>query len=173
MQSLDQFIAANNGKKVEVNDPTNLYQCMDLAYGWIDNLEIPRAAIAHLYAYQVFTEPNDQTRKYFDIIANNPINSPKPGDLVVWGKKVGYAGHIAVCKEAGIFKLITFDQNWGGASFCRLIDHGWSYSGVLGWLHPRPLTAPLDPFKQVIHDIIYGGEDADTKVSKIKSLIPQ
>src|SRR3990167_3478462 len=163
MQSLDQFIAANNGKKVEVNDPTNLYQCMDLAYAWTDNLRIPRDAIRHLYAYQVFTQPNDLTRKHFDIIGNSPINSPKPGDLVVWGTKVGYAGHIAICKSAGVLSLVTFDQNWAGASFCRLVNHGWSYSGVLGWLRPKPTTAPLDPFKQSIYNIIYSGDSADTK----------
>lgn len=173
MQSLNQFIASNNGKRLEVNDPTNLFQCMDLAYAWTDNLNIPRSTIAHLYAYQVFTQPNADTRKYFDIISNNPLNSPKPGDLVVWSTKVGFAGHIAICNTAGILNLQTFDQNWFGATYCRLVDHGWSYSGVLGWLRPKPTTAPLDPFKQTIHDIIYGGESADTKVSKIKDLIPQ
>ena len=95
--SVNAFVAEWNNKPLEVEDPSNRDQCMDLALGWCDALGIPREAIRHLYAYQVFTEPNDVTRQYFDLIPNSNSLVVEAGDLAVWranGQQTGAAGHI-------------------------------------------------------------------------------
>src|SRR4030042_82719 len=103
-EQFEQFIAlVHSGKlsldgktpdKVEVNDPTNAYQCMDLAYAFCDFISIPRDTIRHLFAYQVYTEPNDLTIKYFEMIPNTSNGVPQCGDLVVFSKDIGgIAGH--------------------------------------------------------------------------------
>jgi hypothetical protein len=145
--SLQQFIDAHKGQPLEVEDSSNRDQCMDLAFGWCDNLGIPHAAIRHLYAYQAFTAPNDTTRQYFDLIAINK-NVPSPGDLVVWGTGVGTAGHIAIFVSGDASNFTSFDQNWdtanyhtaSGEPYCRLVKHSYNY--VIGWLHPRGGNMP-------------------------------
>jgi hypothetical protein len=140
--TLEQFIDAHNGKPLEVEDPSNRDQCMDLAFGWCDNLKIPRETIRHLYAYQAFTAPNDITRQYFDLIAFNK-NAPSRGDLVIWGSGVGSAGHFAVAVSADTSSFTSFDQNWdtanyhtpSGEPYCRLVKHNYNY--IIGWLHPK------------------------------------
>lgn len=136
----NQWKAQVDGKPIEAEDPTNLYQCMDLAFNWCDFLNIPRDTIRHLDAFQVYTEPNGDTANYFDLIANSPDNFPQVGDLVVWGQSVGYAGHIAVCSPiADVNSFISEDQNWSGVQKATAVKH--SYNGVLGWLRPKLTTA--------------------------------
>lgn len=141
--SLQEIINAHNNQPWEVEDPTNRDQCFDLAFGWTDNLGIPRGAIRHLYAYQIFTIANDLTYQYFDIIRNAPDNYPEPGDLVVWGMGVGVAGHVAIAVSANTNSFQSFDQNWDTANYhdgqgnpiCRLVNHNYNY--VIGWLRPK------------------------------------
>lgn len=123
--------------RVEVNDSTNVYQCMDLLYAWLDFLKIPRDTIRHLLAYQVWTEPNDLTIKYFEMIPNTPSGIPPVGSLVVFSTAIGgSAGHIAIgTKDSTINNAVTYDQNFGTDKTCRIVSHG--YSAVLGWLKPR------------------------------------
>jgi hypothetical protein len=139
MASYQDFVNRWNRLPLEVEDPSNRDQCMDLAFGWTDELGIPREAIRHLYAYQVFTEPNDVTRQFFYLIHNTPGGVPAPGDLVVWrpnGRFTGSAGHIDMALEgsdANHFR--AFDQNWAGHSYCEILSH--PYDDVIGWLHPK------------------------------------
>ena len=80
---LIRFIDNLNGQWIEVSDRTNSSQCMDLVYAFIFCLDIPKATIQHLYAYQVYTEATDFTRQYFDLIPNLIDTVPQAGDLVV------------------------------------------------------------------------------------------
>ena len=153
-----QFFNTWNGKPCEVNDPTNKNQCMDLAYAWIDMLKIPRETIGHLYAYQVYTQPKDSTRQYFDLIPNTPTGVPQLGDLVVFGTKVGIAGHICISTGKGnTNQFESFDQNWNGKQYGTLVQH--NYNGVLGWLYPKnvvpaPEMVNKTEFKKKIIDFI-------------------
>lgn len=129
MANLNEFINANNGKGVEVEDPSNRNQCMDLAFAWLDAQGIPRATIRHLYAYQAFTQPSELTKQYFDLVQGNP----SPGDLIVWGTGVGIAGHISIYVSGNYpTGFTTFDQNWPSGSKSHLQWHN-SY-GILGIL---------------------------------------
>ncbi len=138
--SFNQFFKTYNEKFVEGEDINNLYQCMDLAFKWVDMLDIPRTTIRHLYAYEVFTKPNAETFKYFDLIKNTLTNSPQVGDLVVLGTRYGIAGHICIAsKKGGVMKFESFDQNWGKPGYCKLVNHTYNLlpNGTLGWLRPK------------------------------------
>ena len=136
-EKFQEFLNKWQGKYCEVNDPTNLYQCMDLAYAWCDFLQITRDTIRHLYAYEVYTKPNDQTVKYFELIPNTPAGIPPVGSLVVFSKEIGgIAGHISIATgEGDTNSFNSFDQNFGTDKKCRIVNHG--YGPVLGWLKPR------------------------------------
>ena len=140
MITYDQFFAQWNGKPCEVSDPTNPNQCMDLAFAWCDALEIPRVAIAHLYAYQVYTQPIESTYLTFYRIPNTPNAIPKQGDLIVWNYTYnGTAGHIGVCTGRADLKTFdAFEQNDPLKSVCHV--KGYDYNNVLGWLRPLALT---------------------------------
>jgi hypothetical protein len=139
----NEFFTKYNGLPVEVNDPSNPYQCMDLAYAWCDFIQIPRDAIRHLYAYEVYTKPNDLTVKYFEVVPNTPSGIPQIGDLVVFSTKVGTAGHISIATGEGTLNsFVSFDQNFGATvKKAGLITH--PYDAVLGWLRPRVTTTPV------------------------------
>lgn len=138
-QLANNFVARWDQKPLEVEDPSNRDQCMDLAFGWTDSLGIPREAIRHLYAYQVFAQPNAVTNQFFDLVANTPTGVPPAGALVVWkpnGRYTGVAGHIDLAlggSNTNVFR--AFDENWNGHQFCEVLPH--PYDDVLGWLIPK------------------------------------
>ena len=137
--TFEQFIAKYNGKYVDF-DKRYGYQCVDLMRQYCEEvLNISGYTLPPVtYAKQLFTNfPNAGTTR-FTKIYNKPTNSPKRGDIVIWGYYpfvTGWAGHVAICSNAWITGLITFDQNWGNPNFCRYVNH--SYRGVMGWLTPK------------------------------------
>ena len=135
-KKFQEFFNKWNGGFCEVNDPTNKYQCMDLAYAWCDFLEIPRDAIRHLYAKEVYTKATDLTKQYFSLISNSPEGVPEVGDLVVFSEKIGgIAGHISIANGTGDTRNFeSFDQNFGTPKSCRIVKH--DYKAVIGWLRP-------------------------------------
>lgn len=89
---LDRYV----GKPVEAEDPSNLHQCLDWAFKFCDEIQVPRETIRHLYAYEIWTKPNDLTLQYFDYVPNTPNGQPVLGDIVVFGTGVGVAGHVSI-----------------------------------------------------------------------------
>lgn len=169
----DQFYNLYNGKSVEVEDPTNKYQCFDLAFAWCDFLKIPRSAIRHLYAYQIWTQPSAETKKYFDMIPNGPTNVPQVGDIVVFSTTVGYAGHVSIAKNNSTsMNLSSFDQNWSGKQYATSIIH-YNYYGVLGWLRPKSASEPVTDAQKLvkIKEIAHGPGSGDEKVDRIKLVL--
>lgn len=183
------FFSQNNLKPVEVEDPSALDQCMDLAFKWLDTLKIDRASIRHQYAYQVWEQPTDLTRKYFDIIANNPndTNKPSVGDLVVFKRISGIpVGHISIeTGKSDGYNLVSFDQNWDTANYHYVGSNGiWipysrtvihsGYYGVAGWLHPKTAVPPqpLTDAQKVakVHEIAFGSGSGDEKIDRIKQI---
>jgi len=148
-EKLQEFIAlVHTGKlsldgktldKVEVNDPTNLYQCFDLSYAWCDFLQIPRDTIRHLRAYQIYTEPNDLTVKYFEMIPNTPGGVPQVGDIVVFSTDIGgISGHVSIATgEGDTNSFKSLDQNFGDNKLCRIVTHTYTALKGMGWLRPR------------------------------------
>ncbi len=131
--TLDEFINKHNGKYVEAEDPGNINQCMDLVFKYLDEvLGVDRATIRHEYAYQAYTQPNDLTYKYFDLINTG---NPQYGDIIVYGTEVADAGHIEIFIDGDLNNYRSFSQNWSAGSPAHIINHN-SY-GVIGWLHPK------------------------------------
>ena len=158
------------GQKIEDEDPSNPFQCMDAIFKWCDILGIPHAAVRHLYAYEVITSPTDLTRQYFDIIYNSTTNAPSKGDIVVFGKTVGFAGHVAIATDKSTTKdLVTLDQNWNGLQYLRQVTH-YNYYGVIGWLHPKTMTVTDKQKLDMIQQIVFGGDNDSVARSKIKSI---
>lgn len=152
-----QFYNLYNGKPVEVEDPSAKDQCMDLAFAWCDFIGIPRDTIRHQFAYQVWTTPTATTKQYFDMIPNGPSNKPTVGSLVVFDKTVGPAGHISLeTGKSDNINALTFDQNWSGAQYARLISHT-KYTGVVGWLQPKAQTNWDDKVQQMKNALNGGG----------------
>ena len=148
------FFNKYNGKHVESEDPNNPFQCLDLAFAYVDFLQIPRETIRHLNAYEVWTGANDLTRKYFTLIPNTPTGVPGQGDLVVFNTVVGPSGHICIANGVGdtnTFK--SLDQNWAGHKFATTETH--NYNGVLGWLH------------------VTGGVNYEAKYNELKTYVQQ
>ncbi len=135
----DDFFNQWNGKFCEVEDESNKNQCFDLAFQYCDFLGVPRTAIRHLNASQIYTGPNDETIQYFEFVPNTPQGVPCKGDMIVWG---GTVGHVAVSVGEGDTNSFTsFDQNWPIGSPCHFQSH--DYTNVLGWL--RPKNSPSSP----------------------------
>lgn len=133
--TLESFVSKYNGKYVDYDGKWGC-QCVDLLRQYLkerlglDPYCLPTVA----YAKEIYTKFNPNN-KYFVKVANNPTNVPDKGDIVIWGPHpfvTGWAGHVAIFTNGDVNSLITFDQNWGNPSYCRLVRH--SYRGVLGWL---------------------------------------
>lgn len=148
---LNRFVDNTNGQFIEVSYKEAIYQCMDLAYLWAFCLDIPKAAVQHQYAYQVYTEASDFTKKYFDILPNTPEFIPEAGDLVIWSNKYGPAGHIGIAiGDGNVDKFWVFEQNNPLGTNAHVQER--SYSCVLGVL--RPKVKPYDK-EQLIKDAYY------------------
>lgn len=142
MARADELFEQYKGSPVEVSDPSNKNQCMDWAFKYCQLIGIPFTSIRHLFAYQVYTEPTAETRKYFDLVPNSPNYVPPAGSLAVWGTKVGRAGHIAVVLSGSTrTNLVTADQNWNGHSYVERVNHA-NYYGVIGFLVPKTSAVP-------------------------------
>ena len=145
------FVASIPDQAIEVSDKSNTFQCMDLAFLWTMVLRFPKATIQHLYAYQVFTNASDLTRKYFDVVANSPTGVPPKGALVVFSNKnkdgsvFNTAGHISIANGVGdVNTFQSIDQNWT-VQKVTTVTHNYNKPEVLGWLIPKlaPATTPI------------------------------
>lgn len=89
-------------------------QCVDLAKLYIDKvLGIKPQAIGNAEAYWNRYKELSYLYDNFDRISNTPSFVPKSGDLVVWGRKHGVFGHIAIADGVGnISYFYSYDQNW-------------------------------------------------------------
>ncbi len=164
-EAFDSFLQRYNNQSVEKEDSSNLDQCFDLAFAWLDTLNIPRDTIRHQFAYQIYTDLNPDTSQYFDLIANGPTNAPQKGDLVVFDTTIGIAGHVCVATGIGDANgFESFDQNWDTEHFyhldtngnkipySRIVEH--NYNGVIGWLRPKNISVPGNYYKGINLDNI-------------------
>lgn len=131
----DRLITDWEGKPVEVYDSTNLYQCFDWAYKWLEYLNIP-FIFPHLHAHMIYTVRTEIKEKYFEFLENTPDFVPRKGDLAVWGTAVGISGHVAVCSGEGNTNWFeSYDQNWNGVQ--KVVRTAHNYNGIIGFLRPK------------------------------------
>jgi hypothetical protein len=158
---LNRFVENTIGNFQEVSYKDALYQCMDLAYEWVFCLGYPKATIQHQYAYQVFTEPNDLTRQYFDIIPNSPEGIPQDGDLVIYNKtSSNIAGHIVIALGGGTTsKYMAYEQNSPIGTNAHISEK--TYGNCLGWLRPKiEMGMDVSTDKKVLLELITQGFEA-------------
>lgn len=125
-EQLNTFIAQFNGRSVDY-DHVYGSQCVDLVKAWEDWIDCP---ITNGNAKDQFKDWAGYTR-----ITNTITAVPQPGDIIIWGTKIGQWGHIAVFVSGNAISFKSFDQNWPVGSVCKIVSH--SYNGVLGWLRPN------------------------------------
>lgn len=130
---------------VELSSKEFTYQCMDLAYSWVFYLNIPKATIQNLYAYEVYKKPKAITKEHFELIPNSPDFVPQAGDLIVFDKTPNnVAGHIAIANGNGTKTWFeSLDQNWNGASRVQVIKHNYDNPKVLGVLRYKEPSKPV------------------------------
>lgn len=156
---LNQFILNLQGQFVEVSDRNNVYQCMDLAYLWVFALGYPKATIQKLYAYQVYKEPTDITRQYFDLIPNTLTFVPQDGDIAVYDKTASnIAGHIGVALGDGtVASFRCFEQNYPVGTSALVRIRNYNTPKLLGVLRPKvffdqPVITDQTKIPQIIDD---------------------
>jgi len=150
-EKLNLFVSNVNGQFIEVSYREAIYQCMDLAYLWTFVLDIPKSAIQHQYAYEVYTGANETTKGYFDIIKNETETIPQEGDLVIWNKtSSNSAGHIAIVIEATQSKMLVFEQNNPLGTNAHIQERG--YTNCLGFLRPKNVI--IDGFPQWLKTLL-------------------
>lgn len=162
----EDFIKQNLGKPVEREDASNLDQCFDWAFAYLDDvLGVPRSAIRHLLALQIWTQATDETRTYFNLVPNTPTGTPPKGALVIFGTEVGPAGHVSLASgnNQGTTMLQSTDQNWAGHKYIEYIWHSYGgRQGVLGWLVPK---VQIQPDYKTMY------EKAQAKLDQIKGIV--
>ena len=133
-----QFFQKYDGRFVDYDHVWG-FQCVDLMRQFVKELYgvNPYAAIPQTGAAKnIFN--NFIENRYFKKIYNSPTNMPQKGDLVFWRFYpfvTGWAGHVAICSEASLMTMITFDQNYPTGQPCKYVRH--SYKGCLGWLKKK------------------------------------
>lgn len=168
---LQQFINETQGRFIEKEDASNYAQCFDLVFAWCDKLGIPRSAIRHLRAYEIWTLANDETRKYFDLVPNGPTNIPPAGSIAVFSQLVGPAGHTSVTlPQSNSNDLYSLDQNWATPKYTRVVQHT-KYNGVIGWLVPKQQTNTDDQKEQRIKDILNSPGTSTEHLQKIRQVL--
>ena|SRR3990167_7908899 len=147
--TLQEFIDKWNGKGLDY-DGAYGFQCMDVYRQYVKDVLGAKQSPPVTGAVNVW---DTYLSGVFTRTENTPTNSPKSGDVVIWGTRLGQYGHIAVCTEADANNFTSFDQNYPIGSVCHLQKH--TYVGVLGWLRPKgistppviPVETPTDPDK--------------------------
>lgn len=133
-----QFILKYHGRFIDF-DGRYGNQCMDLYRAYVEQVLGFAQSVGVGCAKDVWN--NYPTSKY-ERIANGPNNYPLPGDIVIWSSQYGECGHIAICLYADGSRMVNFSQNDPLRSSCQ-IQH-YSYFAVLGWLHPKPVSVPVE-----------------------------
>lgn len=141
-----KFFQDHNGKPIDVdNFPKQKYQCVDLIRLYCtEALGFPKGTLAPGNAADIFIKfPKIAGSQYFTKTFNHRYNYPKQGDIIFFGapfgkdvvdNKVIYYGHTAIVNTANLWKMTTFDQNFGSDIPPRLVER--NYTGCLGWLRP-------------------------------------
>lgn len=142
--NLTEFIQKYDGQGVDTDNAFG-FQCMDLMHKYCqDVLGLPLAYLRAPTAKDVYLGNNVLGIEYFTKTDNTPTGIPIPGDIILWGTKVGESGHVAIFVDGSASEFHSFDQNWPVGSKCHIQKH--DYKGVLGWLHyKQPATSTTAP----------------------------
>lgn len=164
MLTFDEFIVKWTGK---VCDYDNKYgtQCMDLAdYYAQEVLGLTRSGIISILfaSNPIALYTKNDTSKYFQKINNTLFNTPKKGDIFIFGSKVGVDGHICIFIEGNILNFKSFDANWPVGTLPCIQTH--TYAGALGWLR---FNSQIEPCAIYIQQV----KKAQEKLNRIQEVL--
>ena len=127
--TLNQFFKKYIGKKVDFDNAYGA-QCVDLIKFYYRDVFGIKAHLGHAWSYQYGYDP-----KKFRWIKNTIKAVPRAGDVVVWDKRFGTYGHVAIATGAGTWLWFnSVEQNYPAGSPVHVRRH--NYFGVSGWLRP-------------------------------------
>ena len=141
-----EFFEKYNGKYLDV-DQAYGPQCVDVIKAYFNEVLAKGAVLGNANDYWNMTLEN------FEKIPNSSTAIPQLGDIIVWGKKIGSYGHIAIATGIGDDNHFeSFDQNFPLNSPCGYIIH--TYYGVLGWLRPlKEITMDIELLVRILHQV--------------------
>lgn len=168
--TLDELINEYEGQRVFLTDPDYLGECTQICKIWAkrNGWPIPNSGGTNkALDYKNY-------RNGYEFIENTPDNVPTAGDIVVWGRQVGYYGHVAIFVSGNEMLFKSFDQNWPQGSSCHTQDH--NYFGVIGWLHllpVKPLEAPVAAFEHAFNTNLTPGMVDNEEVKILQQRLKQ
>lgn len=136
--NIDQFIAKYLGKQVDF-DGAYGGQCVDLFRQYnkeVLNIPQPKGVTG---AADFWSNHNTDVNlsASFIKISNTPDFIPIAGDVMIWTRKYGPYGHIAIVTKADINQFTCFSQNDPTGQPCILKTY--KYTNVYGVLRPKVL----------------------------------
>ena len=134
--TFNEFVKNFNGRATDFDKGSGV-QCVDLAKMYIYYvLGITPKAIGNAEAYWNRYNELPYLHDNFIRIFNSPSFVPQKGDIVVWDKRHGKYGHIAVATGEGTTSWFkSYDQNWIIKKM-HLVKHDYK-GGFAGVLRPR------------------------------------
>lgn len=152
--TFDEFVKRFNGKATDFDGGSGV-QCVDLAKMYFYYvLGLKPKAIGNAEAYWNRYNELSYLKDNFIRIANTPSFIPQKGDVVVWDKRHGKYGHIAIANGEGTTSYFySYDQNWLIKKM-HLVKHNYK-SGFAGVLRPRNQKAIYgDNHKYKVGDVV-------------------
>lgn len=131
LMTLDEFIAAHEGHGVDF-DGRYGDQCVDLFRAYVKEvlgLRQPPGVMGAADLWQAVSLED------WECIPNTPADVPLRGDVVIWDRRIGPYGHVAIFLEGDESSFVSLDQNWPTGR--KVSRQGHSYRAVKGWLRPR------------------------------------
>ncbi len=96
------------------------------------------------------TDPN--LNQHFTKISNSPTGVPKQGDVVIWSKRYGPWGHIALVDSADVNGLTCLSQN--DPTGQPTILKKYTYSNIYGWLQPKESMSTISIEQKVFEELV-------------------
>lgn len=136
MISLEEFVKETEGSFVDFDGRFGP-QCVDLIRLYIEKVlpgypQLPPV----MGAADVW---KNYPATHFERIRRGPNNAPLPGDIVIWSRSFGPAGHIAIALQGIPGKqVVCLSQNYPTGKPTAVKEFkSYSYRAIYGWLHPR------------------------------------
>ena len=150
-----EFFEKYNNKKIDF-DGRYGNQCVDLFNQYlVEVLDIknPIQMFPVMSAYQIWDYGKDNP--HFTRIANDPLNIPSEGDILIWAKQTNLPdGHVAIFVSGDVNKFVSFDQNYPMGSLCHFENHNYLKPKLLGWLRPTKFDANPEVVTTTVTPII-------------------
>lgn len=113
------------------------FQCVDLFRLYVKEVMStpqPKGVIGAADFWTNYdSDPN--LNQHFTKISNTPDGVPNQGDVVIWSKKYGPYGHIALIDNATVNGFTALSQN--DPTGQPTILKQYKYTNVLGWMRPK------------------------------------